>query len=37
MLKNKGFSYGRGSIFTKESSQNNSLRAEENVTGEAGK
>lgn len=37
MLKNKGSSCGRGSVFPKESSKNNSLRAEGNVTGEAGK
>lgn len=37
MLKNKGSSCGRASVFPKESSKNNSLRAEGNVTGEAGK
>ena len=36
MLKNKGSSCGRGSVFPKESSKNNSLRAKGNVTGEAG-
>ena len=37
MLSNKGSSCGKGSVFPKESSKNNSLRVEGNISGEGGK